>query len=720
MPIEVINKQFHLKTKNTSYVFSLYSERYLTHIYWGKRLEYANDLSYFPDQFIYSRANALHVPIDSTNKMFVSDLQLEFSVFGGGDYRTPTVMVRDVDGCTVNEFSYVGYKVTDGKQKLSGLPASYAEDSDDVQTLEIEFEDKKTGLNAVLQYSVFYDYDIITRSICYKNNGENAMNLLSAQSATVDFYGQDYKALNLHGDWLRERYPQWRPVGYDTINIESRRGMSSHMNNPFMALAKGNPSETLGDVYGFMLMYSGNFDITAEGNSCGGTRVNIGINQFNFNWELNPEESFQTPETILSFSNDGVGGLSRKYHKFLRERVCRGKYRDVPRPMVINNWEGTGPDFDEEKLLAIAENGKKLGLEMFVLDDGWFGNRRNGGALGDWFVNETLLPGGLKSLSEKINALGMKFGIWVEPEMISPDSDLYRAHPDWCINSEGRKRTLNREQLVLDLTRKEIRDYVVDAVCNVLDSGNISYVKWDCNRNIGETENQMQPHKFVLGLYEILERITSKYPDVLFESCSSGGGRFDAGILYYMPQTWTSDNTEPISRLKIQHGTSFAYPAITMTAHVGKTDVGEDKYNPILNTAAMVAMAGNFGYEMDLSLLSPAEIEQAKGYVDLYRCIRNTVQFGEFYRIESPFEGDFVSWEYADDKKAVLFVYQMSKQSNGEERRICLRGLQPDAIYECRGNKYYGEELMNLGIRIPLNSYMYYSDCYVFENSKEN
>lgn len=716
MSIEIRNNQFHLKTKNTSYIFSLYRERYLTHLYWGKRLDYTEDLTHFTDEPICSRANALHVPIDETNSMFVSDLQLEFSVFGGGDYRAPTVMACDFENCTVSEFAFCGSSVTDGKPSLDGLPASYSGE-DDVKTLQMEFIDKKTRLKAVLSYSVFYEYDVIARSIRYENTGRHTVSLVSAQSATVDFYGRDYSVLNLHGDWLRERYPEWRRVGCDTVAIESRRGMSSHMNNPFTMLAKGEPSEEYGDVFGFMLVYSGNFNISAEGNSCGGTRVNIGINPFNFNWELKAGESFQTPEALLGFSDCGTGGASRLFHRLIRERVCRGSFRDELRPMVINNWEGTGPDFDEEKLLAIAENGKKLGLEMFVLDDGWFGNRRNGGSLGDWYVNEELLPGGLKSLSEKINAMGMKFGIWVEPEMISPDSDLYRAHPDWCIHSEGRRRTLNREQLVLDLSRKEIRDYVVDAVCSVLDSGNISYVKWDCNRNIGETENRMQSHKFVLGLYEILERITSKYPNILFESCSSGGGRFDAGMLYYMPQTWTSDNTEPISRIKIQYGTSFAYPAITMTAHVGRTEVGMEKYNPILNTAATVAMSGNFGYEMDLSLLSAAEIKQAREHVELYKKIRATVQFGNLYRLESPFKGDFASCMYTDDRRAVLFVYQLCKQSNGEERRILLRGLKKDAVYVCRGRKYSGEELMQLGIRIPLNEYMFFSDCYIFEKT---
>ena len=380
--------------------------------------------------------------------------------------------------------------------------------------------------------------------------------------------------------------------------------------------------------------------------------------------------------------------------------------------MVINNWEGTGPDFTEEKLIDIAKNGAEMGLEYFVLDDGWFGNRNKGGSLGDWYVNKDLL---CKGVASRVNRLGMKFGVWMEPEMISPDSDLYRAHPDWCIHSEGRKRTLNREQLVLDLARSDVKEYVINAITDVLNSANISYMKWDCNRNIGETANQMQSHKYVLALYEILETITTKFPDVLFESCSGGGGRFDPGMLYYMPQTWTSDNTEPISRLSIQHGTSVVYPPITMTAHIGKLKVGADEENDIVRTSGMVAMAANFGLEMDLSLLSSVEKEQIKGYIELYKSIRNTVQFGSFYRLESPFEGDRVSWQFADDNKALLFVYQTKKQANGEERRVFLKDLQPDAVYTCRGASYTGQELMKVGIKIPLNRYEYFSDCYVFE-----
>ena len=713
MSIYISNNQFHLQTKNTSYIFQVYDNTYLAHLYWGEKLDKSIDLTHFHNEFIYSRANAVHVPIKPDNSMFLSDLQCEFSVFGGGDYRTPTVHVRHQNSSTVTEFVYDGYKLIPGKPKLEGLPASYSEN--DAESVEIYLKDKLTGFKAVLLYSVFENYNCITRSIRYVNDGETTMHLLSAQSATVDLYGTDYSYLNLYGDWLRERNMEWIKPGHAKSVIETRRGMSSHMSNPFLALKRGAADENIGEFFGFSLVYSGNFNMTVEGNSCGGTRINAGINDFNFDWTLKPFESFQTPEVIMAYSNCGLNGLSNIYHKMIRERLCKGRYRDKPRPMVINNWEGTGPDFTEEKLIDIAKNGAEMGLEYFVLDDGWFGNRNKGGSLGDWYVNKDLLCNGLQGVASRVNRLGMKFGVWMEPEMISPDSDLYRAHPDWCIHSEGRKRTLNREQLVLDLARSDVKEYVINAITDVLNSANISYMKWDCNRNIGETANQMQSHKYVLALYEILETITTKFPDVLFESCSGGGGRFDPGMLYYMPQTWTSDNTEPISRLSIQHGTSVVYPPITMTAHIGKLKVGADEENDIVRTSGMVAMAANFGLEMDLSLLSSVEKEQIKGYIELYKSIRNTVQFGSFYRLESPFEGDRVSWQFADDNKALLFVYQTKKQANGEERRVFLKDLQPDAVYTCRGALYTGQELMKVGIKIPLNRYEYFSDCYVFE-----
>lgn len=714
MSVEVKSNQFHLRTANTSYIFAVYREQYPVHIYWGPRMENDVDLTYFPDEFIFSRANAFHVPLDKDNRTFLSDLQLEFSVTGGGDYRIPSFIGKYADNSTVSEFAYIGYELTKGKKKLEGLPSLY--DENDAETLEITLRDEKTGLTAVMSYCVFEEYDVITRSIRYINNGKEDIHILSAMSMRVDFPGNNYKLLDLYGDWAKERNEEWQSVGHDIITIDSKRGMSSHMHNPFMVLADKDATENSGDVFGFALIYSGNFVFNAEGDSCGGTSITAGINPYNFDWDLRSGESFGTPETVLVYSDNGLNKMSNIFHRIFRDRLMNKRLRSCDRPIIINNWDGTAYDFDEKKILDIMHVGAEAGFEMFVLDDGWFGKRDDDEhSLGDWTVNKDKLPGGLEKIASETNKAGMKFGLWFEPEMVNPDSDLYRSHPDWCIHAEGRKRTLNRHQLVLDLARADVREYVINAVSAVLRSANIEYVKWDCNRNITETAYMSQSHKYVLGLYEILEKLTAEFPDILFESCSGGGGRFDAGMLYYMPQTWTSDNMNAMVRLRTQYGTSFAYPPVTIGAHAGDFEHGYDRENKYMNTCAMVAMSGNFGFETDLSQLSEREKAQAKSYVELYKKIRKTVQRGEFYRIESPFTSDYCSWEFVYEDKAVLFTFQTRTERNGEERRIKLTGLESNAEYECEGRKYYGEELMNLGMRIPLEVYEYDSRCYIFK-----
>lgn len=716
MAIEIKGNQFHLKTKNTSYVMGVHSGKYITHIYWGSKIKNDVDLTYFPDEFIYSRANAFHVPIDKDDRIFLTDIPLEFSVVGGGDYRNPTFNARYGNGSTVTELEYDRYEITDGKKALCGLPASYSENGD-CKTLDIYMTDKLTGLCVILSYSVFEELDIITRNIQYINNGNEDIHILSAQSMSIDFAGQDYKFLTLQGDWCRERHIEAREVGHSMIKIESKRGMSSHMQNPFAVLHHKNTDEFNGDAYGFLLVYSGNFDVSAEGNSAGNTRVTMGINDFNFDWNLTPGEAFQTPEAVLVYSDCGLNRMSQLFHTFIRKRIMKPAFRDSLRPMIINNWEATSFNFDEDKLFGIAENGSKIGMEMFVLDDGWFGKRDNDRcSLGDWYAHKDKLPSGIKGVAERINKLGMKFGLWVEPEMISPDSDLYREHPDWCIHADGRNRTLNRHELVLDLSRSEVCDYLIDVLSRILDSANIEYIKWDCNRNITETKDQMQSHKFVLGLYRILDTLTEKYPNVLFEGCSGGGGRFDAGILHYMPQTWTSDNTRPAERLFIQYGTSMAYPPISMTAHIGRTPgIGQNCENEQMKFSGMVAMAATFGFELDLTKLSEAELAQAKSYAELYKYIRPTVQLGNFYRLENPADGAFCSWEFVDSNRAVVFAYQMHPQINGEERRIKLYGLEENSKYSYNDRVYFGEELMKLGIRVPVSGKDIDAQCMVFE-----
>lgn len=713
MSIEIKNNQFHLRTKTSSYIFCVLSDRYLVHLYWGEKFENDVDLKYNADEYYRWRCGTYpFYDENSTNLYTTYDLRHEFSVVGGGDFRIPTFDAKYKNGSTVSEFEFESYKVYDGKPKLCSLPATYDEGGD-AETLEVVLCDKLTGLKATLVYSVFEEYDVITRSIRYDNCGNDSILLKSCQSASVDFIGTDYKLLNLQGEWCNERSVEWQKVGHSIINIDSKTGMSSHARNPFLVLADENTDEYSGNAYGMALVYSGSFSMTAEGTSFGYTRIAAGINPYDFEWDLDKGESFQTPEVVMAFSNTGLNDMSRRYHKIFRERLCRGKFRDMPRPMLVNNWEATGADFTEDKIVDIAKAAAKVGFEMVVLDDGWFGKRDNDlTSLGDWYVHKTKLPKGLASLVNRVNEMGLKFGLWFEPEMISADSDLYRAHPDWCIHCDGRRRTEGRHQLMLDLSRDEVCDYIIKVVSDILESANIEYVKWDCNRNITETQNNSQKHKFMLGTYKVMEALVTKFPDVLFESCASGGGRFDAGMLYYMPQTWTSDCTEAVTRMHIQYGTSFAYPVSSMAAHVGKMAVGFDKFNGPMDTSAKVAMGANFGFEMDLSELSETETEQVKGYVEQYKLVRETVQFGELYRLESPFETPYASWMMVKDNQAVLFAHKTSTRNTVEKRQLKLKGLDKNKQYRCNDKIYDGETLMKLGFVIPQDSK---GHMYVFE-----
>lgn len=716
MSILVNGNQFHLRTKNTSYIMSVSRDKYLLHHYWGEPLFEKADLSHLEETYWGGRPTAFQVPMDPEDKFFIDDLKMEFSTVGSGDWRTPSVQVKHADGSTVTEFTYEGYKIEDGKPPLCGLPATYCEAGDDVQTLTVTFVDRLSGFEMQLCYSVFYDYDVITRNVLYKNNGKQSLSLLTAHSACVDFGGTNYKLMHLHGAWLQERNVEFVDVSHGVYTVDSKYGMSSHVNNPFVALMDKNADEYTGNVYGFSLVYSGNFSADCEVSPCGTTRMTMGINSFNFDWTLESGAVFQTPEAVMVYSNNGINAMSMKYHKLYRERLMRGKYRDAVRPVLCNTWEGVHMDFDEAKVVAMAEKAAQIGCDMIVLDDGWFGKRNDDTtSIGDWYPDKAKLPNGLEGLVEKVNAAGVDFGIWFEPEMVSPDSDLYRAHPDWCMHAEGRNRTTMRNTLVLDLSLPEVTDYLYDSISKVLDGANIKYIKWDCNHYIVETQDCMQSHKFVLGLYQLLERLVQNYPDVLFESCSGGGGRFDPGMLYYMPQTWTSDNTRIPSRMDIQYGTSMVYPALAMSAHMAKFDVKALSDENHLNTVALVAMGGMFGFEVDLALASEEVLARCKEYVELYKQIQNTVLYGDMYRLESPFETDRCSWEFHDGSQALLFAFQKRNRANREQRCIKLKGLEPTALYECDGKTYYGDELMKVGVAISNNVYDYHAQLKIFK-----
>jgi alpha-galactosidase len=709
MSIVCADGVFHLRTKRTSYVFEIFPSGQAVHLYWGRALK---------DPSLNSRLSrtwrAFSPKPDFVTENFSLDLlPMEFPSWGNSDFRSPAIELEGMDGDPLLQMVFQGCRISPGKPHLAGLPATYVEDESEAQTLEIDFLDEKTGLLLSLQYSVFEELDAITRSVRVQNSGTSDIVVRRLLSMSVDLPQADLDWLQLSGAWARERHPWRQPLRPGIQSVESRRGASSHQQNPFAALLSRDATEDRGDVYGVSLVYSGNFLAQAEVDSFSNTRLQIGINPFHFSWKLSAGETFQTPEAVLVFSDEGLGGMSRVYHRLYRTRLCRGKWRDRARPILLNNWEATYFDFTEEKILEIAKGASELGMELFVLDDGWFGKRNDDkSSLGDWFVNKDKLPGGLESLVEKVSAGGMLFGLWFEPEMVSPDSELYRQHPCWCLHMPDRPRTKARSQLVLDLSRSEVREAVIKMVSDVLRSAPISYVKWDMNRHMSEVGSAHLPgdrqketaHRYMLGLYEILERLTAEFPEVLFESCSGGGGRFDPGMLYYMPQTWTSDNSDAISRLRIQYGTSLVYPLSSMGAHVSVVPNHQTHRITSLATRGLVAMSGNFGYELDVALFTEEERALAVRQVKLYKEIRDLVQTGNLYRLKNPFEGDDAAWIIvsADRSEAVAFHFSILCEANCPEPIIRLAGLDPSFRYrvDAEGPVLGGDQLMYAGLRL--------------------
>ncbi len=703
------NKTFHIKTEQTSYVLGVYKEKYLIQLHYGKKIEqfYEGNL----DNCLPTRRITAFSGADVDAETSSNVLPCEYPAYGSVDYRTPAFHAEYENGSAITGFVYDSYTIFKGKKALKGLPSSYAETENEAETLEITLKDAMTGVKAILSYTVFEGFDVICRSVKIVNEGAESISLKSVLSQSTYLFDKDFEFLHLSGAWARERRIQTMPLTNAGVYVDSKRVSSSHEHSPFMALKRPTATEDAGEVYGFSLCYSGNFIARAEVDSCDVVRINLGINPFGFSWKLEAGKEFQTPEVISVFSANGLGEMSRTYHRFYRTHLCRGVWRDKERPVLINNWEATYFDFNEEKILNIAKKAKDAGVELMVLDDGWFGKRDNDDcSLGDWICDRKKLPDGIESLAQKIEDLGMKFGLWFEPEMVSPDSDLYRAHPDWCIHSYDRERTLSRQQLVLDLSREDVRDYVVKAVCDVLASAPISYVKWDMNRNISEIgsaklspERQQElPHRYILGLYDILERITSAFPEVLFEGCSGGGGRFDAGMLPYFPQYWTSDCSDAVERYYIQYGTSLVMPASAMGAHVSAVPNHQVHRTTPLKTRGDVAMMGQFGYELDLAKLSDEEFEEVEEQIRFYKEIRETIHKGNMYRLKSPFDGKVCSWSFVNENKeeAVLFVGTVMIMAGGPLCQVRMQGLEETAIYQRsdNGEKYSGAHLMNAGL----------------------
>lgn len=702
--IEFENKSnvFYLNTNKTSYIFGVLDNELLVHLYWGKRIDFV------PSNIMdnYKRKNLMAL---DCGKYASDGLPLEYSTFGSADLRLPTFGAVYSDGTRITKLLYKDYNIIKGKPQIKGLPSTYCEENDNVETLTVHLYDELKNADVYLSYSVFEDLDVITRNVRIVNNGEK-FRLDTALSANVDFYGLgDSDIITLDGTWARERYINRRKIVHGNQNADSRCGASSAYHNPFMAICDKDATENRGNVYGFSLVYSGNFTAGVEMNAYNCARAYMGINPFGFEFVLENGEEFNTPEAVLVYSADGLGGMSRIYHKLYRTRLCRGRYRDTDRFVLINNWEATYFNFDEEKIVNIAKKASQIGIDTMVLDDGWFGKRISDNAgLGDWVENPDRLPNGLKGLADKINKLGMHFGLWFEPEMVNPDSDLFRTHPDWILHTKDRKSSLTRNQYTLDLSRKDVCDYIINAVSSVLKKANIEYVKWDMNRYMSEVGSATLPpekqgevyHRYILGLYYVLETITQKFPNVLFESCASGGSRFDPAMLYYMPQTWTSDDSDAVERLKIQYGTSIVYPYSAMGAHVSACPNHQIGRTTPFQMRCNVAMLGQFGFELDLNKCSDDELETAKNAVEKYRELQKVFHGGECYRLKSPFDSDLSAIEFiSEDRQTVIVcINSVKATAYAPDEYIKLQGLEPDGVYTIDGIEYDGNYLMCNGI----------------------
>lgn len=704
------SKTFNLSTSKTSYVLKVLDSNHVAHVYWGKKIK-AKNLDYVLRS---KNWGSFLTNTDNIDDFMLEMTPQEYPGYGSTDLRTPAVELKFSDGTSATDFRYESHNIYAGKNKLNNLPATYVEDENEAMTLELTLVDSLKNVKLILSYSVFEEFDAITRSVKIINESNEDVNINRVLSANVDFRDSDYELLQLSGAWARERHIIRKEIRSGSQSIESRRGSSSHAQNPFMALVRKDTTEQHGEVYGFSLVYSGNFLANVEVDMYENARAQIGINPFDFTWLLKSKEEFTAPEAVLVYSNEGLTGMSHIYNCLYGKRLCRGKYRDEVRPILINNWEATYFDFNETKIKEIAREATNLGMELFVLDDGWFGKRDDdNSSLGDWFVNEEKLKGGLNKLATEINEMGLQFGLWFEPEMVSPISELYKKHPDWCIHIPGRNRSEARRQLILDYSREDVCNYIIEKISEVLSSAPISYVKWDMNRNMSEIGSAKLPanrqrevaHRYILGLYKVLEEITTRFPDVLFESCSGGGGRFDPGMLYYMPQTWTSDNTDAIERLKIQFGTSMVYPNASIGCHVSAVPNHQvDRITPI-ETRGVVAMSGNFGYELDITKLPESEKEIIKEQVKLYKEIRETIQFGKCYRLSSPFENNDVAWMFISkdcEEIIVSFVRTLAKP-NSKFISLKLVGLDESSKYEILGENIIvgGDELMNIGLNVP-------------------
>ena len=721
------DRTFTLQTKNTTYQMQVDRYGFLLHLYYGKKTDGCMDylLTYYDRGF---SGNPYDAGEDRTYSM--DTLPQEFPCYGNGDFRSTAFAVENADGSMSCDLRYKSHKIFDGKYNLEGLPAVYASE-EEAQTLEILMEDPVTGVKVVLLYGVLPAQDIITRSVCVKNESSGKIYLNKIESASLDFLYGDYELLTFYGRHAMERNVQRVPVVHGTQKIGSVRGTSSHQYNPMMILAEKETTEDKGNCYAMSFVYSGCFQGEVLKDQLNQTRMMLGLQEEAFRYPLETGEMFQAPEVILSYSSEGMNRLSQNLHHCIRQHICRGKYKEEIRPILINSWEAAYFDFTGDTIYELAKAAKEVNIDMLVMDDGWFGKRDDDNSgLGDWFVNEKKLGGTLGNLIKRINDLGVKFGIWIEPEMVSEDSDLYRKHPDWALTVPGRNPVRSRNQLVLDFSRKEVVDEIYDQICKVLDQGNIEYVKWDMNRSLMDVYSSVTRdqgrvlHDYVLGLYDFLERLVQRYPNLLIEGCSGGGGRFDAGMMYYTPQIWCSDNTDVIDRLRIQYGTSFGYPVSVVGSHVSAVPNHQTGRKTPLHTRGVVAMSGTFGYELNLMKLSEEEKQEIREQIAEYKSYASIIQNGLYYRLSNPTTEEICAWEFVhtDEKeqsKVLLNIVMQVIHGNMTVNYVKLQGLEETAVYreEKSGKRYTGAALMYGGMPLPIEpgEYQAYQYCFVKE-----
>ena len=721
------DRTFTLQTKNTTYQMQVDRYGFLLHLYYGKKTDGCMDylLTYYDRGF---SGNPYDAGEDRTYSM--DTLPQEFPCYGNGDFRSTAFAVENADGSMSCDLRYKSHKIFDGKYNLQGLPAVYASEQE-AQTLEILMEDPVTGVKVVLLYGVLPAQDIITRSVCVKNESSGKIYLNKIESASLDFLYGDYELLTFYGRHAMERNVQRVPVVHGTQKIGSVRGTSSHQYNPMMILAEKETTEDKGNCYAMSFVYSGCFQGEVLKDQLNQTRMMLGLQEEAFRYPLEAGEMFQAPEVILSYSSEGMNRLSQNLHHCIRQHICRGKYKEEIRPILINSWEAAYFDFTGDTIYELAKAAKEVNIDMLVMDDGWFGKRDDDNSgLGDWFVNEKKLGGTLGNLIKRINDLGVKFGIWIEPEMVSEDSDLYRKHPDWALAVPGRNPVRSRNQLVLDFSRKEVVDEIYDQICKVLDQGNIEYVKWDMNRSLMDVYSSVTRdqgrvlHDYVLGLYDFLERLVQRYPNLLIEGCSGGGGRFDAGMMYYTPQIWCSDNTDAIDRLRIQYGTSFGYPVSVVGSHVSAVPNHQTGRKTPLHTRGVVAMSGTFGYELNLMKLSEEEKQEIREQIAEYKSYAPIIQNGLYYRLSDPTTEEICAWEFVhtDEKeqsKVLLNIVMQVIHGNMTVNYVKLQGLEETAVYreEKSGKRYTGAALMYGGMPLPIEpgEYQAYQYCFVKE-----